>query len=589
MYLKVLACDLDNTLAENGIIAAETWEMLRKAKKAGFTLILVTGRKLDSFAAEGPFTEFFEAIVAEDGAAIYYPRNDTVTLPFGHLSPELINRLSTLNIPLDRGIAIAATWVPHDVAILDVLRDMGGGATVEYNRGAVMILPPGATKGTGLSIALQELGYSVKNVIACGDAENDRSLFELAELSVAVENAVPEIKKLADIDLSEKDGEGIRNFIGRLLKGNLPDYQARIDRNLILGQKPNEEPVYVNPYDLLSSNIGFVGASSSGKSWLAGLLAEELLKHGYQICIIDPEGDYRGLRAFPRTLLLGGAAIDLPPVEDVITISEYTGISLILDLSMYPVDKRTKYVQQLMYSLCGLRARRGRPHWFLIDEIHSFCPYDGNEFTDFMISNMSQGGFGVVSYQPSRVAPTLLDALNRWIITRMTNEDDMKAIKHQLSHGVCESLKWDQLTKQTVGQAYLCMGKEKKEANPGRGLIEFTVARRVVPHVRHLHKYLRAPLPESKRFYFKVDNHALPWYAASLWEFREAIEELPVETLMYHLERGDFYRWVNDVIHDKELARRLMKLTHRYLKDEELRTALYDTVTDRYMELESLI
>ncbi len=106
---------------------------------------------------------------------------------------------------------------------------------------------------------------------------------------------------------------------------------------MILGQKTNDEPVYINPYDLLSSNIGFVGASSSGKSWLAGLLAEELLKNGYQICIIDPEGDYRGLKAFPRTLLLGGTETKLPPVEDVITISEYTSISLILDLSMHPV------------------------------------------------------------------------------------------------------------------------------------------------------------------------------------------------------------------------------------------------------------
>ncbi|MGA7964990.1 MAG: DUF87 domain-containing protein, partial [Gammaproteobacteria bacterium] len=363
----------------------------------------------------------------------------------------------------------------------------------------------------------------------------------------------------------------------------------RIERHLILGQKTNDEPVYINPYDLLSSNIGFVGASSSGKSWLAGLLAEELLKNGYQICIIDPEGDYRGLKAFPRTLLLGGTETELPPVEDVITLSEYTSISLILDLSMHPTNKRTEYVEQLMHSLCGLRARRGRPHWFLIDEIHSFCPYEGSSLTDFIVSNMSQGGYGVVSYQPSRVSPKLLDALNRWIITRMTNENDISVVKNQLSRGVCENMKWGQLSRQTVGQAYLCMGKEKPETDIRRGLIEFKVARRVVPHVRHLHKYLRVPLPESRRFYFNVKDHKYPQYAASLWEFRESLEELPVGTLRYHLERDDFYRWINDVIHDKELARRLRKLTHRPLKDEELRNALVDTVSDRYLELESLI
>ena len=52
-----------------------------------------------------------------------------------------------------------------------------------------MVLPLGATKGTGLAYALHELGYSPHNVAACGDAENDRSLFEVAEYAAAVANA----------------------------------------------------------------------------------------------------------------------------------------------------------------------------------------------------------------------------------------------------------------------------------------------------------------------------------------------------------------------------------------------------------------
>src|SRR5690606_12702232 len=108
--------------------------------------------------------ETFDAIVAEDGAVVCFPHRDIVTLPFGRLPDELRRRLDVLPIPLERGLAIVATRIPHDQVVFDLLRATGGGATVEYNRGAVMVLPPGATKGTGLQYALRELGISARSV-----------------------------------------------------------------------------------------------------------------------------------------------------------------------------------------------------------------------------------------------------------------------------------------------------------------------------------------------------------------------------------------------------------------------------------------
>jgi len=590
MYLRVLACDLDGTLAEDGSIATETWELLHEVKKRGFTLILVTGRTLNSFGASGPFAELFEAIVSEDGATIYYPRNDSVILPFGRISTDIIARLEELNIPFERGMAIAATRVPHDETVLDILRESGGGATVEYNKGAVMILPPGATKGTGLQAVLHELGYSKHNVIACGDAENDRSLFELVEMAVAVANATSEIKKLSDLILPHQDGEGVQVLLKHLLDGKLPEHRRRPERRLVLGEEEEGVPVHMDPIELLNGNLGIVGASASGKSWLAGLLSEELLSNGYQICIIDPEGDYRGLHAFPHTLLLGGTDSSLPPAGDVVTIMEYTNISLVIDLSTYETEKRESYVGELLHGLGNLRARRGRPHWFLMDEVHNFCPAEGGSLTELILKSMASGGFGIVSYQLSRVAPELLKKLDQWIITRLTDKDDLLSLRKNLSTPICESMDWTQLSRQPVGKAYFCKNHMLQSDEVRNRLIEFEVARRVVPHVRHLHKYLRAPLPMSKRFYFHLDvDSKAPRTVASLWEFKEALNELSISTLRYHLKREDFERWLRDVLHDKELARRIRKLSHRPLDDKALREAMIATVADRYEELESLI
>jgi hydroxymethylpyrimidine pyrophosphatase-like HAD family hydrolase len=122
MHLMTLACDLDGTLAEDGRVAPETWTLLRQLKEASWSLILVTGRVLQTFAPEGPYAELFDAIVAEDDAVVYFPRRDIVTLPFGRLSDTLLAHLAALDIPLERGQAIVATWVPHDLSVLQVRR-----------------------------------------------------------------------------------------------------------------------------------------------------------------------------------------------------------------------------------------------------------------------------------------------------------------------------------------------------------------------------------------------------------------------------------------------------------------------------------
>jgi hypothetical protein len=201
-----------------------------------------------------------------NGAIVYFPRRDAIVFPFGRLTPEVLQRLHLLDAPLERGMAIVSTVVPHDAAILNLLREVGGGATVEYNRGSVMVLPLGATKGTGLKYALTELGFSPHNVVACGNAENDRSLFEVAEYAAAVSDA-PDGVKLADAILPYPDGRGVRVLLNRLLNGWLPGYRSRHYRRLTLGNDLQGDPLQVDPFSLLNANLGIFGASSSGKSW----------------------------------------------------------------------------------------------------------------------------------------------------------------------------------------------------------------------------------------------------------------------------------------------------------------------------------
>ena len=588
-HLIVLACDLDGTLAEDGRVSPSTWEALRSAKMAGLILILVTGRTLDSFVAEVPCAELCEAIVAENGAVVYFPRRDAVILPFGHLDLDFLQRLEAMDVPLARGMAIAASQVPHDETILKALKESHSGAAVEYNRDAIMLLPPGTSKGSGLVVALQELGYSSHNVVACGDAENDRSLFGVAELTAAVSNALPALKAAADTVLPQPDGEGVQTLIRDLLAGRTPPRQLRPDRCLSLGYRMSGAPLYIDPFCLVENNVGIFGSSGSGKSWLAGLLAEELLKQKYQVCIIDPEGDYRSLGTSPHTLVLGGPEKALPSVSDVLNIGEGNNISLILDLSIYAIEKRIDYVADILRALRGLRARRGLPHCFLVDEIQSFCPADGGMLTDLFLEAMQWGGFSVVSFRLSQIAPALLAALDHWLVTRLNLPEELNTLNAHLARYEGGTTILDHVRMLPKGQAYLCSSPDKPSALPVKNVVKFRVGPRSIPHIRHLHKYLRAPLPEWKRFYFyDREGQYLGRTAASLWEFREALGVVSLGSLQKHLEQGDFEHWLHEALHDEELARRVHKVRDRNLMGEALRQALLEVVIDRYEELEAL-
>ena len=99
--------------------------------------------------------------------------------------------------PLGVGTSIVATREPHETTVVEVIKELGLELQVIFNKGAVMVLPSGINKATGLAAALQSFDIPPENVIGVGDAENDHAFLELCGLSVAVANALPALKERA--------------------------------------------------------------------------------------------------------------------------------------------------------------------------------------------------------------------------------------------------------------------------------------------------------------------------------------------------------------------------------------------------------
>lgn len=135
-----------------------------------------------------------------------------------------------------------------------------------------MILPGGLTKGSGLLEALGDLGLSSHNTIGVGDAENDRSLLDVCEIGVAVANAVDVIHASADVRLELPDGQGVAELLrGPVLRGRAHVHSRRWQ--LTLGTGEGGKPVTLPASQL---NVAVCGATGAGKSYLAGLMCEQL-------------------------------------------------------------------------------------------------------------------------------------------------------------------------------------------------------------------------------------------------------------------------------------------------------------------------
>jgi HAD superfamily hydrolase (TIGR01484 family) len=224
MSFDILATDYDGTIASQGIVDDATLAALDRFRESGRRLILVTGRELDDLARTFDHFERFELIVAENGALLFWPATGAEKILAESAPAEFVKRLADARVErLSIGRSIVATVEPYDKVVLEAIKDLGLELQVIFNKGAVMVLPSGVNKATGLKAALKELGVRPDSVVGIGDAENDHAFLECCGLAVAVGNALPSLKERAHFTTSRGHGAGVAELIERWLTRGLDD------------------------------------------------------------------------------------------------------------------------------------------------------------------------------------------------------------------------------------------------------------------------------------------------------------------------------------------------------------------------------
>lgn len=537
MRYLALASDYDGTLAHDGVVAPSVIAAIERLKDTGRKVILVTGRELADLQHVFDKLELFERVVAENGALLYDPKTHESRSLAKRPPDEFIDRLQQRGVrELSVGESIVATWHEYKQTVLDTIEESGLELQVIFNKGAVMILPSGLNKMTGLTSVLEELRLSHHNVVGIGDAENDHAFLSCCECGVAVANAIPAIKERADFVTLADHGDGVIELVEKIIDDDLSFLNPRLHlRHGILLGKADDEQILLPPY---GENVLVCGQSGSGKSTLVAGFLERLIEKQYQVCLIDPEGDYGQM---PGCVNIGDEKT-APSEDQLAQVLEKPQTSVVVNLVAVPMKDRPAVFSSLLTVIQGKRMHTGRPHWIVADEIHHMLPKEWAPGTAELASQL--GNTLMITVHPEHVAPSVLESIGTVIaVGRAPGE-----VIHEFS--------------KVVGESSPALSDE--DLPPGEALIWYREQNKVISHVkvepprgqysRHKRKYAQGELGAERSFYFRGSKNKLNLRAQNLSMFMQLAEGVDDETWLFHLQRGDYSDWFRNGVKDANLA-----------------------------------
>lgn len=566
MRYLAFATDFDGTLARHGVVADAAVAALERLRTSGRRAILVTGRRVDDLLRVCSCLGLFSLVVAENGAVIYNPTTRERTLLADPLPIRLLDELRDRRVdPLAVGQILAGTRANHRAKAQDAIWDLGLEVQVIGNRNEVMLLPAGVNKATGLDYALRELSLSRHEVVGVGDAENDHSFLRHCECPVAVANASPSIKDIAAFVTRSENGAGVVELVDEVIADDLRRLSGKLPQHWIrLGTDTDGAPVHLAPY---GHNMLIAGPSGSGKSTFAAGVIERLIDKDYQVCIVDPEGDFSTL----RDVVALGNQWRAPNVAEITSILEDPKVNVSVNVLGIPLGDRPAFLAQLVPALQAMRARSGRPHWIVLDEAHHLLPDTWGHGPAVLPMQLAETI--LLTVHPEHLDPSVLGPVDVVVAVGPSPRDTLTAFGRaagrdvhpgdDLTHRPGHVVTW-----QATDTATRAFSMRPQPARAER--------------IRHRRKYAEGDL-RWHSFYFRGPENRLNLKAHNLLVFCQLAEGVDEETWMFHLRRGDYSAWFRHAVNDDYLADATEQLEQRHdIEPWQTREIVRELINARY-------
>lgn len=262
MY-KLVAIDLDDTLLNDELnITDGTRASLNAAIDQGVVITIATGRMYasakkiaDKLGLEVPLITYQGALVkhAKDGTVLYERNvppevvryvfeyaaknglhlqayhNDTLVAKEDNEKLQGYSRLNNISYEIEQDFdRLAEKTAPKllmideperlDQVLIELKAALGDKAHITKSKPHFLeIMHPEGTKGHALSQLAAHYGIKQEETIGIGDSWNDRELIQQAGLGVAMGNAVPSLKEVADYVTADNNEEGVRHVIDKFV------------------------------------------------------------------------------------------------------------------------------------------------------------------------------------------------------------------------------------------------------------------------------------------------------------------------------------------------------------------------------------
>ena len=255
---RVLALDLDETLLNSqSEVSLHNLMMLRAWQEAGNRIVIATGRPPRSIGPvlpdelhTVPWIGYNGADIRHEGEILYqnsisvqdtrqiiellereYPKyhvrlevnNHVLTKkPISYYDPSAYTIVERLDV-VDQPCAKVLFWADKLTGLDALIEGLppSAYALISEKYSLVQIMSRTADKSEALAFLLEGWGLTLADAIAIGDDVNDVEMVRRSGLGVAVENAVDEVKEVADHVTKSNDDHGVGAVITDLLAGVL--------------------------------------------------------------------------------------------------------------------------------------------------------------------------------------------------------------------------------------------------------------------------------------------------------------------------------------------------------------------------------
>lgn len=192
--------------------------------------------------------------------------------------------------------------------------------------------------------------------------------------------------------------------------------------------------------DLIGRRVAALGVSGTGKTNTVAVLIESLLDNGIPLTIIDPEGEYWGLRQRYQIIIAGrGEHVDLPiTVEGAGELARFSitdGFPVILDVSEFSQSEQDAFLLEYMTVLWDTAGKVRRPYFVAIEEAHEFLPQGGRTpladlFSRVALRGRKRGLGAIISSQRSaQVSKSFLTQAEIYFLHRVIHPVDLKTYR----------------------------------------------------------------------------------------------------------------------------------------------------------------